>query len=94
MKMNFVVEGTDPWISGNWPDVFNKGVFFYVSDATGFNSLPDTANAAKNYGFSGLTSLQGAGSVLTNYVYAGTAPSAPSGPGGVEWTIPPTDDGG
>jgi hypothetical protein len=94
VQMNFVVEGTDPWISGNWPDVFDQGVFFYLSDATGLEGLPDTANAAKNHGFPGLTPLQGAGRMLTTDVEVGTTPSTPSGPGGVDWNIPSTDDDG
>jgi hypothetical protein len=92
-QMNFVTQGRDPWISANWPDAFAKGNFFYLSDAIGFEGLPDTGNAAKNHGFAALTPLEAASSLLTTYVQVGTAPSFPSGPGGVDWDIPPTGDG-
>lgn len=94
--LNFSVTGLDPWIGGNWPDVFAKSVFFYVSNATGFDSLPDLANVAKNHGFASLATLQGATSVSTYYQREGSrggSGSGPSGPGGVDWDIPPTDDG-
>jgi hypothetical protein len=53
-------QGTDQWIRDNWPQIFVQTVDTYLSDAEGFATLPPMKNAATDYGFKGLTLLQGA----------------------------------
>ena len=59
--MSWVASGVyDSWIAGNWVRLFDAGVSFYLSDATGYNTLPPATNVATDAGFSGMTYLSDA----------------------------------
>lgn len=45
------------WVADNWVRLFDAGVGFYLSEATGYNSLPPESNAATDAGFSDITQM-------------------------------------
>lgn len=93
-RVEVTVQGFDPWIHENWPDVFAGKCEMYVYDASHIDDLSSAGgDMASKTGFSGLAPLAGATVSFRDVSMGGGDPGPPGGAGiGINWGFPPDDE--